>query len=395
MTSSDALPETTPRAHHLGWALLALAMGGFAIGTTEFMTMGLLSQIADGIDESIPTTGHIITAYAAGVVVGAPLLVALAARLPRRGLAVALVLALGVGNALTALASSYAPVMLARFVAGLPHGAYFGVASLIAASLVVPERRGRAVSSVMLGLSVATVAGVPASTWLGQGLGWRSAYWVVLAVSALAALLIVAFVPATPGNPRATVRQELSALACPHVLIAAATGMIGFGGVFAMYSYVAPLVTDEAGAPERAVPLFLLSFGVGSVVGTWAAGRMADWDVWRSVVIGFAVSVVTLLLVVPLAGSAWALGGLVFVVGLLGSLLAINLQIRLMQEAGDAEMLGAALNHSALNVANGLGAWLGSIVIAAGQGYRAPSLVGAGLALGGLLIFVAGTRQSR
>ncbi|MFT4299381.1 MAG: MFS transporter [Aeromicrobium sp.] len=396
MTTCDS-PAATPvsATHHLGLALLALAMGGFAIGTTEFMTMGLLPQIADGIGESIPTAGHIITAYAFGVVVGAPLLVALGARLPRRGLAVALVLALGVGNAVTALAGSYGPVMLARFVAGLPHGAYFGVASLIAASLVPPQRRGRAVSSVMLGLSVATVAGVPASTWLGQGFGWRSAYGVVLAIAVLAAVLIACFVPATPGNPAATVRQELSALARPQVLVAALTGMIGFGGVFAMYSYVAPLVTEEAGLPDGSVPLFLLAFGIGSVIGTWAAGRLADWDVWRSVVLGFLSSVVTLVLVVPLAGSATALALLVFVVGALGSLLAINLQIRLMHEAGDAEMLGAAINHSALNVANGLGAWFGSVVIAAGHGYRAPSLVGAGLALAGLLIFLAGTRTRR
>jgi DHA1 family inner membrane transport protein len=159
---------------HVGLAITALALGGFAIGTTEFVTMGLLPEIASGINSSIPRTGHIISAYALGVVIGAPVIVSLGARLPRRGLAVALVLALGIGNAATALAHGYTQVMIARFVAGLPHGAYFGVASLIAASLVGPEKRGRAVSGVMLGLSVATVAGVPASTWLGQDLGWRS-----------------------------------------------------------------------------------------------------------------------------------------------------------------------------------------------------------------------------
>lgn len=167
--------EPARRTSRVAWALLALAMGGFAIGTTEFMTMGLLPDIAEGIEESIPTTGHVITAYAVGVVVGAPVIVSLGARLPKRELAIGLILALGVGNAVTAVASGYWQVMAARFVAGLPHGAYFGLASLLAASLVRPQLRGRAVSAVMLGLSVATVAGVPTSTWLGQHLGWRSA----------------------------------------------------------------------------------------------------------------------------------------------------------------------------------------------------------------------------
>nr|WP_277500203.1 MFS transporter [Nocardioides sp. ChNu-99] len=366
---------------------MALAMGGFAIGTTEFVTMGLLPDIARGIDESIPTTGHIITSYALGVVVGAPLIVALGARLPRRELAVGLVLALGLGSALTALASGYLPVLLARFVAGLPHGAYFGVASLIAASLVRPDQQGRAISGVMVGLSVGTVAGVPASTWLGQEVGWRSAYWFVLALTIVTAVLVLLAVPHTPGDRTATVRRELSALRRPAVLYAVATGMVGFGGIFAMYSYVAPLVTDETGLADSAVPAFLLAFGVGSVLGSWLAGVLADWDVERSVVGAFVASVVVLALVVPLAGSVVAMVAIVFVVGLLGSVLAINLQVRLMQSAGDAQMLGAALNHSALNIANGLGAFLGGLVIDAGHGYRAPSLVGAGLAAGGLLIF--------
>src|SRR3954452_19514528 len=188
---------TPARSRRVTLAIVALALGGFAIGTTEFVTMGLLPEIAAGIGESIPRTGHVISAYAAGVVVGAPLIVSLGARLPLRGLAVGLVLALGFGNALPALAHGYWPVMGARFLAGLPHGAYFGVASLIAASLVAPERKGRAVSGVMLGLSVATVVGVPASTWLGQDLGWRSAYWAVVAITVATGALLLVVVPHT------------------------------------------------------------------------------------------------------------------------------------------------------------------------------------------------------
>ncbi len=383
------------RTPHLALALIALAAGGFAIGTTEFVTMGLLPDIAEGIGESIPTTGHIISAYALGVVVGAPVIVSLAARLPKRALAVGLVLALGVGNAITATAHGYWPVMLARFVAGLPHGAYFGVASLIAASMVAPQVRGRAISSVMLGLSVATVAGVPASTWLGQSLGWRSAYWAVLGFTVLTAGLIWAFVPRIPADRSASLRGELSALKKPQVLFAFATGMVGFGGVFAMYSYIAPIVTDVTGLSRASIPIFLLAFGVGSVLGTWVAGRLADWDVNRSIVASFVASIVTLVLMMWLSPYVVTAVFLVFAVGVLGSVLAINLQLRLMNAAGDAQMLGAALNHSALNIANGLGAWLGSIVIAQGFGYRAPSLLGAVLALAGLGVFLLGLRVER
>ena len=389
--------QTTPRARtaHVGLAILSLALGGFAIGTTEFVTMGLLPDIAEGIDESIPTTGHIISAYAVGVVVGAPVIVSLAARLPRRELAIGLVLALGLGNAITALAHGYWEVMAARFISGLPHGAYFGVASLVAVSLVAPERRGRAVSGVMLGLTVATLVGVPAGTVLGQQLGWRTAYWAVLGIAVAAAALVLLFVPHQPGNPEATVRAELAALRRPQVLFAVSAGMVGFGGVFAMYSYIAPVVTDVTDLTRGTIPAFVFAFGVGSVAGTWLAGRLADWDVERTVLAGFAVLVATLVAFALAAGLAVPAFALVMIVGVLGSVLAINLQVRLMHVAGDAQMLGAALNHSALNIANGLGAWFGSIVIAAGFGYRAPSLVGAALAVGGLVIFAVGLAASR
>ncbi|WP_246000163.1 MFS transporter [Nocardioides pocheonensis] len=380
---------------HVALAITALALGGFAIGTTEFVTMGLLPEIAHGIGQSIPRTGHVITAYALGVVVGAPVIVALGARLPRRELAVGLVLALGLGNAATAMAHGYWPVMAARFLAGLPHGAYFGVASLIAASLVSADRKGRAVSGVMLGLSVATVVGVPASTWLGQQLGWRSAYWAVVAIVIVTAGLLLAAVPHTRGNRDATVTAELRALKRPQVLFAVTAGMVGFGGIFAMYSYVAPLVTREADLGRGAIPWFLLAFGIGSVAGSWLAGRLADWDVERSIVGGFVAGIAVLVAVWLLAGVPVALWVLVLLVGLLGSVLAINLQLRLMHVAGDAEMLGASLNHSSLNIANGLGAWLGALVIEQGHGYRAPSLVGAGLALAGLLVFLLALRVQR
>ena len=395
VTIVENSPRTSARTKHVSLALLALALGGFAIGTTEFMTMGLLEEIADGIHRSNATTGHIITAYAFGVVVGAPVIVSLAARLPKRELAIGLILALGVGNAITAMASGYVPVMVARFLAGLPHGAYFGVASLLAASLVRPEYKGRAVSSVMLGLSVATVVGVPASTVLGQHLGWRSAYWVVLAITLATAAMIFAFVPHSPANGDASIRGELAALKKPQVLFAVSAGMIGFGGLFAMYSYIAPLVTKVADQPSSWIPWFLLVFGVGSVAGSWLAGVLADWNVERTVLYGFAgttIALVAFFFAAPHVAPAMIL---VFAVALISSVVAINLQVRLMHAAGDAQMLGAALNHSALNTANGLGAWLGSAAIAAGYGYRASSLVGAALAVAGFAIFAIGLAAQR
>lgn len=386
---------TRPRTRHVTLALVALALGGFAIGTTEFMTMGLLEEIADGIDRTNAETGHIITAYAFGVVVGAPVIVSLGARLPKKELAIGLILALGVGNAITAVASGYVPVMMARFVAGLPHGAYFGVASLLAASLVRPELRGRAISSVMLGLSVATVAGVPASTLLGQTLGWRSAYWAVLVIAIAAAAMIAVFVPHSPANTETSVRDELSALRRPQVLFAVSAGMVGFGGLFAMYSYIAPIVTKVIDLSDAWIAAFTLAFGIGSVLGSWAAGILADWDVEKSVVGGFVATAVVLVAFYALATHVVPALLLVLAVGALGSIVAINLQIRLMDAAGDAQMLGAALNHSALNIANGLGAFFGSVIISAGYGYRATSWVGVVLASVGLLIFLAGLVYQR
>lgn len=377
-----------PHAAHFGLAVLALAMGGFAIGTTEFVTMGLLPQIADGVDVSIPTSGHIISTYALGVVVGAPVLAFLGARLPRRGLLIALMAAFVIGNAASALASSYGLLTVARFVSGLPHGAYFGVASLVAANLAAPGRKGRAIAMVMLGLSVANVLGVPAATWMGQHLGWRSAYWAVAVLGLLTVTLIVLFVPSIPGDKEATGRRELSAFTRIQVWLTLLVGAIGFGGMFAVYSYIAPTLTGVGGLAESSVPVFLLAFGLGMTFGTWLAGELADWSVSRSLLIGSAgmgLALGVFALVVP---TGWWTLPVVFSISVLGSVLVVNLQIRLMEVAGDAQTLGAAMNHASLNVANALGAWLGGLVIAAGHGYRAPALVGVGLSIAGLLVLM-------
>ncbi len=385
MTATTAT-ETRPRAKHFALAVLALATGGFAIGTTEFVTMGLLPQISAGVDVSIPMGGHIISAYAVGVVVGAPVLAFFGARWPWRGLLIVLMAAYAVFNALSALAVSYEQLMIARFLDGLPHGAYFGVASLVAASMAPAGRKGRAVALVMLGLSVANVIGVPAATWLGQTLGWRSAYWAVAGLALLTVALVAAFVPACPGNPEATGRRELSAFAKPQVWLTLLAGAIGFGGMFAVYSYIAPIVTDVGGLSDSAVPVFLLVFGLGMVAGTWLAGELADWSILRSL-LGSSLGLgVVLLAFAALAPAGWWALVPAFAITVVGSVLVVNLQLRLMDVAGDAKTLGAAMNHASLNLANALGAWLGGLVIAAGYGYRSTALVGVALSVAGFLV---------
>src|SRR5215208_798885 len=271
-TTTDVRPDRTTR--HCGLAVLALAVGGFAIGTTEFVTMGLLPQISEGVGVSISRAGHVISAYALGVVVGAPVLAFFGAKWPRRGLLVVLMAAYAVFNALSAVATGFGMLVVARFLDGLPHGGYFGVAALVAASMVSPERRGRAMAWVLLGLPVANVVGVPAATVLGQQLGWRASYWLVSALAVLTMVMVVAFVPACPGNPEATGRRELSALGKPQVWLTMVAGAVGFGGMFALFSYIAPAVTEVSGLSGSAIPVFLLTLGIGMVVGNWAAGLL-------------------------------------------------------------------------------------------------------------------------
>lgn len=374
------------RRRTAGLALLALATGAFAIGTTEFVSMGLLPQLAAGVGVGIPTAGHVISAYAVGVVVGAPVLAVLGARLPRRGLLLALMGVILVGNALTAVATGYTSLVAARFVSGLPHGAFFGVAALVAADLVAPHRRAQAVSLVMTGLTVATLLGVPAATWLGQGVGWRAAYGLVVALAAVTLLLLALLVPRMPADHGASGRTELRALKEPQVLLTALAGAIGFGGMFAIYTYIAPTVTDVAGQAEGMVPVYLLAFGVGSVLGTLVGGRLADWSILRSTVVGAAAMGV--LLASYAVTSQWLVPGMltVFLISASGGVFTIGLQMRLIQVAGKARTLGAALNHSALNLANALGAWLGGVVVAAGLGYPSTAWVGVALSVLGLLV---------
>ncbi len=391
VTSTATGTATTPGpSARTSWhipAMLALALGGFGIGTTEFVTMGLLPDIADAFTVSEPTAGHAVSAYALGVVVGAPVIAAACASVARKRLLVALMVTFTVGNLASAFAPNFATLVAARFVAGLPHGAYFGVASLAAATLAPAGQRAKAVAAVMLGLSTANVVGVPAATWLGQHLGWRSAFVLVGVIGVATIVALLRYVPALTGIAITNPLTELGALRRPQVLLTLAVGAIGFGGMFAVYTYVSTTLTDVAGLSTGLVPLVLMLFGVGMVLGNIIGGVLADRGVDRSIFLAMGAMMVILTVFVAAAHNPITAGIGALLVGAAGAALAPGLQTRLMDVAADAQTLAAALNHAALNIANAAGAWLGGLVIAAGYGYTAPAVVGAGLALLGVLLF--------
>ena len=370
-----------------------MGVGSFAIGTGEFVIMGLLPEVARDLGVTIPQAGHVISAYALGVVIGAPLLAVLSSGWPRRKLLIALMVAFGLGNFASAIAPSYLSLNLLRFLAGLPHGTYFGVAALVAASMASPGRRGQAVGQIMLGLTVATLVGVPIAAWLGQVLGWRAAFVFVGALAILGSILIHRELPEISAEVGASPLRELGALKRPQVWLTLAIGAIGFGGLFSVFSYVKPTMMALAGMSLGQIPIVLALFGVGMVLGNIIGPRFADRAlmptvggllVWGALILG-AYSFTAYH---PWLGSMNVL--------LVGTLVALGpvLQIRLMDVAGDAQTLAAALNHSAFNAANALGAWLGGVAVTAGLGWSATGWVGALLALAGLAVFTVSVRSA-
>ena len=377
------------------FALLALALGGFGIGTTEFVAMGLLDNLARDLlpalyatshEDAIAQTGWLITAYALGVVVGAPTIAALSARFPRKQLLLWLLVAFTLATVLSALLPTFELVLVARFIAGLPHGAYFGIATLVAASLMGEGKRGRGVAIVLSGLTIANVIGVPLITLLGQQAGWRIAYLAVASIFALTFVAVALAVPLQAGDKNATLKRELRAFARPQVWLALLTGAIGFGGFFAVYSYVSPVVTQVTGQTEGFVPIALVVIGLGMTIGNLAGGRAADHHVMGTVFVCFGIFVVSLAAFAFTAQTTVGLLVSLFVVGGAASALSPAIQSRLMDVAGDSQTLAAAANHAALNIGNSLGAYLGGVTIAAGLGYLSPSLVGLALCIPGIAL---------
>ena len=374
------------RTPHPDLVHFALAVGGFAIGTTEFASMSLLPYFARDLGIAAPTAGHVISAYALGVVLGAPLIAVLAAKLARRTLLIGLMLVFALANGLTGLAPSYPVMMIFRFFSGLPHGAYFGVAMLVAASLVPHERRVQAAARVLMGLTVATIIGVPCANWLGQAIGWRWAFAIVAVLALLTATLVALFAPHQPPEKGASPLTELAALGNRDVLLPLAIGAIGFGGFFAVYTYLADTLLTITHLSESLVPLVFAVFGAGMMAGLVIVPRFVHGRlmlVAGACLLWFAV---TMALYSFLTFNAWTITASVFAIGLGGALGPV-LQTRLMDVAGRAQTLAAALNHSAFNFANALGPWLGGIAIAHGAGLASTGLVGTGLALSGFAIW--------
>ncbi|MGW3133736.1 MFS transporter [Streptomyces sp. NPDC001076] len=371
-------------------ALLALAVVTFGIGTTEFATMGLLPQIADGVGVSVPHAGNLVSAYALGVVIGAPLLTGIGARVPHKRLLLLLTGLFVVGNTASALAPDFGLLFAARFLAGLPHGALFGVGAVVASRLVAADRAARAVSRVFLGLTIANIVGVPAGTALGQHLGWRYAYCAVAVIGLVALLALALLVPHQPRGPQAGIRQELRAMGNRQVFIGLATAVVGFGGFFAVYSYLVPMLTHLTGLSDASTTWVLALYGVGMTLGTLLAGPLTDRALRPTLYAGIVLlgaALVTFYFTVH--STVPALVTVTFI-GAMGALITTPVQMLLMINAKDAPTMAAASNHSAFNMANAAGAWLGGLVISAGWGWAAPNLVGAALAVAGLGLAVTG-----
>jgi DHA1 family inner membrane transport protein len=374
--------------------LLALAAGGFAIGTTEFATMSLLPFIAHGLRIDEPTAGHIVSAYALGVVVGAPVLAVVSARVPRRRLLVGLMLLFAIGNALSALAPTYGWMLFFRFLSGLPHGAYFGIAALVAAGVMGPARRTAAVGRVMLGLTVATIAGVPLANEIGQWAGWRWGFALVAMLALITATLVRLFAPDDAVAEGASPMRELGALRRRQVWLTLATGAIGFGGLFAVYAYLQSTLTQVTGMAPTSTAFVFALFGVGMTLGNIVVPRFADRALVPTATAMMVMSAAALALFPAAAHSLPAVTLDVLGIGFAASLATI-LQTRLMDVAGDAQALAAALNHSAFNIANAIGPLLGGLAIEAGWGWTSTGFVGCGLAVLGIGMWAIATWDAR
>jgi MFS transporter, DHA1 family, inner membrane transport protein len=365
--------------------LLALALGAFALGTGEFTVMGLLPQVASDLAITIPQAGNLVSAYAIGVVVGAPLLIAAATRLPRRQALIFTIALYGVAHLLSAVAPNYPLLLVARFVAGLPHGAYFGIAAIVAGMLARPDRRARAMAQVFMGLTVANIVGVPLSTLLGQLVGWRWTFALVGVIALVTAVAIRLVVPdVAPEGGRTRLADELRALTRRPVWMSLGIAVIGGSALFASYSYVAPMLTDVAGYPEAAITLILAMFGVGMTVGNVIGARLADWDPMRAILVVLPTIAVVALALVPAMHNPVSAAVVLFLFAVATFMVLPSVQLRIIDGAAGAPHMAAGSMHAAFNLANAVGAWLGGAAIALGFGLTSPNVVAAILALLGL-----------
>ncbi len=379
-------------------SLLALAAGAFGIGTTEFIIMGLLTQVSQDLGISIPTAGTLISGYAIGVAVGAPVLTLLTRQWPRKRLLLALMLIFIAGNAAAVLAPSYGWLLAARVLTALTHGTFFGVGAVVATGLVPAEKKASAIALMFSGLTLATLLGVPAGAWIGQHFGWRMAFAAVALVGVAALAILAAFVPRDAGRPAATpLQQELAVLARPQVWLGLGITVFGFAGVFALYTYVEPLLTQVTHMAGGAVAVTLLLFGAGLAAGNLLGGKLADR---AGVMRALALSIAALLLV--LVAGRWAFShaalamAYVVVLGTAAFATVAPMQMRVLQQAGpQGATLASSLNIAAFNLGNAIGAWLGGLVIAQGLGLLGVAWAAAALAAVGLALVGASSRLGR
>ncbi|WP_331745254.1 MFS transporter [Kitasatospora sp. NBC_01300] len=369
-------------------ALLALAIGAFGIGTTEFVVMGLLPEIAGDYGVSIPSAGLLVTGYAIGVVIGAPLMTVLGTRIGRKTMLMILMGLFVAGNLLSAVAPTMGVMLAGRIVASLAHGAFFGIGSVVAADLVAPDRKAGAIAMMFTGLTVANIVGVPLGTFIGQAVGWRVTFAVVAALGVVGLLGIAKLVPALPRPEGAHLRRELTAFRNPQVLLAMAMTVLGFGGVFAAITYIAPMMTNVAGYSDGAVTWLLVLFGVGMFLGNLLGGKFADRKLMPMLYASLGGLAVVLALFTLTAHNKILAAVSILLVGALGFATVPPLQKRVLDQAHGAPTLASAVNIGAFNLGNALAAWLGGQVIAAGLGYTAPNWVGALLAGAALLLAV-------
>lgn len=376
------------------WPLLALAVGAFGIGVTEFSPMGMLPVIAEGVGVSIPSAGMLVSAYAIGVMVGAPIMTLIFARFGKRTALMALMAIFTLGNLMSALSPDYWTLLASRVVTSLNHGAFFGLGSVVAASLVPKDRQASAVATMFMGLTLANVGGVPLATWIGQSIGWREAFGgtALLGLLTMAALWLA--LPVDAAGQRPEVRRELRALTRPDVLIALLTTVLGASAMFALYTYVSPVLTTLADASDGFVTLALVLIGLGFTFGNWLGGRVADWSLDGATAI-FLGALAAIMLVAPLTlcsqiGAATTL----FVWGAAAFAIVPPVQMRVMQAATGAPGLASSVNIGAFNLGNAIGAALGGAVIAADLGYAAVPVVGGLTAATGLALVWLGRRQT-
>ncbi|HEX9171898.1 MAG TPA: MFS transporter [Telluria sp.] len=371
-------------------SLVPLTLGGFGIGMTEFVMMGILPDVAAGLNISIPQAGYLISAYAIGVVVGAPTLVGLLAKRPPRSVLIWLMLMFAAFNALSAFAPNFESLLASRFLAGLPHGAFFGVGAVVASRLADPGKVAVAMATMFAGLTLANVLGVPVGTWLGHNVSWRAVFLIVAGIGLATAFSLQRLVPYFEGKADGSFVQDLRIFRRPSLWLALAITSIGTGGFFASFSYIAPLLTELSGFAAATIPLIMIVVGVGMTAGVVVGGKLADkFSPIRSIVILLTSMAMLLLATGLLAGSQPAMLVLAFAIGANALALGPSIQMLLMENSKEAEMLGSSLGQSGFNIGNALGAYLGGIPLALGFSYAAPQWVGAGLAGCGILLALA------